>query len=345
MVTQSRTSADALAKLQALAERPHEFDFFTVLRYIECLYPDKPRLGEGARPIDDPIRLVQEPSLAFATSTLASFRPAPSEGEPHRLSQYFFGLFGPHGPLPVHLTEYAKDRDHNEKDPTFRRFADIFHHRMLLLFYRAWANAGPETSLDRPTASRFDAYVGSMFGVGSADLRNRDAVPDSAKFHLAGLLAMKTRPATALVAILNVFMQLQFRVREFVGGWMHLPAGDWSKLGSRVGASTLGGDVVLGSNVWTCQNRFRLICGPLPYASFQRLLPRRKSLAKLRDLVRNYLGDEFDWDLNLVLFAKDVPELKLGKSGELGWTTWLGKRRSESDAADVIVNPNTLKLE
>jgi type VI secretion system protein ImpH len=55
--------------------------------------------------------------------------------------------------------------------------------------------------------------------------------------------------------------------------------------------------------------------------------------------VRNYLGDEFDWDLNLVLHANEVPSLRLGVSGELGWTTWLGQRRSTADADDVIVNP------
>jgi type VI secretion system protein ImpH len=100
--------------------------------------------------------------------------------------------------------------------------------------------------------------------------------------------------------------------------------------------------VVLGSHVWTCQNRFRLLCGPLPFADFKRLLPRADSLKKLRDLVRNYLGDEFDWDLNLVLFADEVPEVRLGQSGDLGWTTWLGKRQSTADATEVIVNPNTI---
>jgi type VI secretion system protein ImpH len=50
--------------------------------------------------------------------------------------------------------------------------------------------------------------------------------------------------------------------------------------------------------------------------------------------VRNYLGDEFEWDLNLVLVANEVPVLELGVAGELGWTTWLGRRRSPADAAD-----------
>ena len=60
---------------------------------------------------------------------------------------------------------------------------------------------------------------------------------------------------------------------------------------------------------------------------------------RLRDLVRNYLGDEFAWDLNLVLREHDVPDLQLGVSGELGWTTWLGKRGASTDADEVIVNP------
>jgi type VI secretion system protein ImpH len=197
-------------------------------------------------------------------------------------------------------------------------------------------------SLDRPAASRFDAYVGSVFGIGSGELRSRDAVPDSAKLHLAGLLGLKTRPAAAVEALLSSFMEVEFRVREFVGAWMKLPTVDWSRLGTRLRPSTLGSDVVLGSQVWTCQNRFRLICGPLPFDAFKRLLPGRDSLKKLRDLLRNYLGDEFEWDLNLVLFAKEVPRMQLGVSGELGWTTWLGDRRSDTDAADVIVHPNVV---
>ncbi len=340
MAAKTGTNSDVVARLQAFEERPYEFDFYAVLREIECMHADQPRLGEGARPVDEPVRLAQEPSLAFAPSTLARFQ-AGDGTRPHRLSEYFFGLFGPHGPLPLHLTEYAKDREQNAADPTFRRFADIFHHRLLLLFYRAWAAANPAVNLDRPATARFDSYVGGLFGLGLPELRDRDAVPDVAKLHLAGLLSLKTRPASALVALLNVFMELKFAVREFVGSWMKLPHGDWSKLGSRHrGASTLGGDIVLGSSVWTCQNRFRLICGPIGFADFRRLLPGRPSLAKLHDLVRNYLGDELEWDLNLVLFAKEVPRFELGVTGELGWTTWLGQRRSTADASDVIVNPN-----
>ena len=61
-----------------------------------------------------------------------------------------FGLLGPNGPLPLHLTEYARERLRHAGDPTLSRFLDIFHHRFLALFYRAWAQAQPHVNRDRP---------------------------------------------------------------------------------------------------------------------------------------------------------------------------------------------------
>jgi len=337
MAAELRPGSDALDTLQRIAEAPYEADFYALLRFLECMHADKPRLGEAARPNAEPVRLGQQPSLAFAPSTLAYFRPG-DRTRPHRVGTYFFGLFGPHGPLPLHLTEYAHEREHHSDDPTWRRFADLFHHRLLLLFYRAWANANPVTSLDRPDDRRFDHFVGSVSGVGMDELQKRDTLPETAKYYLAGLLALRTRPAKVLLSLLVEFMQLPFQLEQFRGAWMRLPADDWFRLGGASG-SRLGVDTVLGSSVWSCQHRFRLVCGPLGFADFQRLLPGRDSLDRLRDLVRQYLGDEYEWDVNLVLRKDEVPELRLGVSGELGWTSWLGQRQVDDDADEVVVQP------
>jgi type VI secretion system protein ImpH len=331
------TDSDTLTLLRRFEESPHEQDFFAVLRQLECIHADRPRLGEAARPVDEPVRLGQEPSLAFAPATIASFRSG-NKQEPHRLSAYFFGLFGPHGPLPLHLTEYAKDRERNADDPTLRRFADMFHHRLLTFFYRAWADADPCRSLDRRDSSRFDAYVGSVFGVGTPELHDRDEVPDDAKRYLAGILALGNRPVAGLKAILCEFFRLPFAVREFVGEWLKLPEADWCSLG--VSGTRLGEDSIAGCSVWNCQHKFRLVCGALTFAEFVAMLPGGGSLRRLHDLVRNYLGDELDWDLNLVLKTTEVPRMCLGSSGALGWTTWLGDRQTATDADDVIIRPS-----
>mgnify|MGYP001428677764 CR=1 FL=1 len=194
MASEVRAPAGSVNFQTELETRACELDFFQVLRRLECLYPDRVGFGRSARPAEDPIRLGQEPSLFFAPTTLASYEPA-SDRTPPKLRGYFFGLFGPNGPLPLHLTEYAQQRKLNAHDATFADFADVFHHRMISLLYRAWAASRPTIAFDRPANDRFRAYVGAMFGIGQPAFRNLDALPDSAKLYFAGVLAMQCRPA------------------------------------------------------------------------------------------------------------------------------------------------------
>jgi type VI secretion system protein ImpH len=336
MALRARTTADTLKWLADLGERPHEFGFYAVLRALECMHSDKPRLGEAARPAEEAVRLGQAPTQAFAPSTLSSFTSGEA-GQPYRLTQYFFGLFGPQGPLPLHLTEYARDRERHHGDSTFRRFADVFHHRLTMLFYRAWANTQPCVSLDRPGQRRFDTYVGSCIGLAAPALRGRDAAPDEAKLFLAGLFALPTRPAAGLRSILREFFRVPVRIEELVGEWLQLNVADRCRLGRS--ATVLGRGAVLGAAVWSRQHKFRVVCGPLGYADFRNLLPSGPGVARLRDLVLNYLGYELEWDVNLVLEADSVPQLKLGESGELGWNTWLGQRTVREPADDVVIRP------
>jgi len=140
--------AAALASLfRALAASPREHDFFAVLRHIEALCPELPPIGTAPRPAQEAIRLGQDAELAFAPAAVGSFhadaRPAP------RLGVLFFGLLGPQGPMPLHLTEYTRERLHHRGDPTLARFLDVFHHRLLLFFYRAWACASSACSARR----------------------------------------------------------------------------------------------------------------------------------------------------------------------------------------------------
>src|SRR4029450_2713744 len=120
---------DTLAFFAALAEAPYRHDFYQTLRRLECLYETKPRWGQALRPIDEPVRLGQDPDLSFAPAPLASF--SAKDGDVPRLQVRLFGLFGPNGPLPLHVTEYARERLRHHADATLCRFLDIFHHRFI----------------------------------------------------------------------------------------------------------------------------------------------------------------------------------------------------------------------
>ena len=88
MAGENREATHALEWLEALRRTPYAFHFFQALRRLECLHRDKPRMGKSTRLADDPIRLAQEPSLAFAPATLAAFDPGNGE-RPPKLYEYF----------------------------------------------------------------------------------------------------------------------------------------------------------------------------------------------------------------------------------------------------------------
>ncbi len=323
--------------LEKVAAVPHAFDFNRVMRELEALHSDRPRFGRSVRPSEDPVRLGQEASVEFASSMLASWESG-EEGRPDRLMVHFFGLFGPDGPLPLHLTEYARDRVRNERDPTFQRFADLFHHRALSLMYRAWADVRPAVSFDRPDNDRFATYVGALAGLGMASMRDRDAMPDLTKLHFAGLLANQTRNADGLSAILSSFFAMPVQVESFVGSWLTLPRQDHTRLSGDTAGATLGTGALLGGRVWSRTHKFRLVFGPLSLDEYERLLPGGTSFHKLVPIVRNYAGDVMAWDVRFVLRRMEIPDTRLGQQGRLGWTTWLKPRRSLRDATDLLLD-------
>jgi type VI secretion system protein ImpH len=338
MAGEDRTTPDAVDLFQDLHREPYTYGFFHALRLLECHYSNKPRIGESARPIDDPVRFGQEASMAFAPSTLSEFKYS-SKGFPPRLSVLFFGLFGPNGPLPLHLTEYARERLRNVEDPTFSRFADVFHHRLLSLFYRAWADARPTTSLDRPEDDYFSNFVGSLIGIGARSLRHRDAFPDFAKLYYSGRLACQRRNAEGLQAILSDYFEMPSRVEQFSGEWLDMPVNSQMRLGESEQTCLLGQTTTLGSRVWECQHKFRVSFGPLSMVDYQRILPGGESLTALIAIVRSYTGDEFNWDVHLILEKDEAQPAKLGEFGQLGWTTWMSEEKPDRNPDQLYFNP------
>lgn len=318
----------------ALEERPETYHLFHALRLLDATQRDRPRLGESRRPKEDSVRLGQEAELAFPTSTLAGMKRA-TGNRPPLLINRFFGLFGPHGPLPLHLTEHARNRQRHEGDRTFIAFADMLIHRLMTLFYRAWSAAEPAPSHDRAD-DRFSDHVAALAGVRGEVFQDRDAMPDLAKLHFAALMGRGTKTAEGLGQIASAFFEAPVRVEQFVGSWLELEPEDCWQLGKPAG---LGRSTMIGSRVWSRTSKFRLVIGPLPLEEYRRLLPGGEALKRLRAIVRNYIGDVMDWDVNLILKAEAVPAPVLGTTMPLGHTSWIGAEQHTRDPADLFLRP------
>lgn len=344
-VASDRTREERLqlyeAWLDAVAREPYRFDFYQAMRRIASAYPELPLPGEALRPADEPVRVAQPAELGFAPAAIHSIER--KAGSPPRLMQRAFGLLGPNGPLPIHLTEYTRDRSHHHADPTLQRFLDMLTHRFAMLFYRAWAEAQPVVSLDRPGNKASFNRIGALVGIGLPSLQDRDALPDASRLHFAGRLARQTRDADGLLAWCRIEFDVPVAVEQWCGHWSPLAREERSRLGRRGGA-VVGKSTVLGASVWDVQHKFRIVMGPLRLDQYRRFLPGGPDLARLQALVRHWVGLEFAWDLKLVLARAEVPKSVLGgRRAALGQTSWLGHYRRGRDAGDLCIDVEGLR--
>jgi type VI secretion system protein ImpH len=349
---------------------PFEFDFFQAVRVMERMFPRRQAVGRRASPADEVVRFRAHQSIAFPPSVITELL-APDAALPVPLmSVTFLGLTGPSGALPTHYTQLILDLHRDVRGPerrALRDWLDIFNHRFISLFYRAWEKYRfyvpyeRGEAFDRRQPDTFTRSLLSLIGLGSPALRGRlrVAIPETddeglpaerdlghvADLNLlfyGGFFARRTRDATSLAILLNDYFGLPIGVRQFRGEWLALEPSQQTCLGSM---GTLGVNAVAGSKVWDVQGRFRLRVGPLSYIQFEEFLPdrgptpQRKTLFLLSHLTRLYVGPELDFDVQLVLRAADVPAARMTDVGfgpRLGWNMWLISSPPPADVDDPV---------
>ena len=292
---------------------------FALLRWIEARTPEFPRLGKSLRSREDPLRLGNSPDMSFAPTELADVNRA-SDGR-YIVRSFSHGLFGPNGPMPLHMTEHVWDRLHNHGDSCLRDFADIFNHRFACLLYRAWADAQPVTSFDRAGRSGFGAHVAALAGYDSAPMQDRDALSDNFKLRHAGQLSRRVRSAHELGVLMRHYLGVPARVQEYAFGYLSLDEDSTSRLGAR--NVVLGQTTVLGNRVPDVQSGFLIMLGPMPQEDYDRFAPEARLLAEIRDLVYNWLDATYGWSLCLSIETRTARRLQLGRGVRLGFDSWI----------------------
>lgn len=359
-----------------LLTEPFVFDFFQAVRLIQALEAGRAPVGRSGPPEAEVVRFRAHLSLSFPPSSIAGLQPPASPDRPFELTQPFLGLTGPSGVLPRHYTEllFRVQANHQfDERYALRDWLDLFNHRLVSLFYRAWEKyrphlgydpdrfADPEVEPDALTRGVF-----SLIGIGTGRLRGRlfgrgpglgtnpvasralgapSRAEDLALIRYAGLLAHRPRSAEGLRALLLDYFGLGVEISQFQGRWMALEPASQSRIASdrKHSNNCLGMNAVVGERIWDVQGSFRIRLGPLTYAQFRSFLPDRNREVRvflLAQLVRFYVGLDLDFDLQLVLRREDVPRCQLpvasGEGPVLGWDCWLIDDAPAADSDDVI---------
>jgi len=251
------------------------------------------------------------------------------------------GLTGPLGVLPLTYTLRVAERERLH-DHAFRDFLDLFHHRLISLFYRAWEKYRFMVAYERDRQDRFTAHLLDLIGLGATTLRDRLPLQDEALVFYAGLLALRSRPAAALRQLPADYFGVPVEVEQFIGGWYILADETQCRLDEDgVDASgQLGLGAVVGDAIWDQQSKVRLRLGPLTRRQYDDFLPTGAAYRSLGAITRFYAGEQFEFEVRLVLARDEVPWCTLAADDSappLGWSTWLGASRRGRDPDDTVL--------
>ena len=344
---------DALmARMEAA---PGTFEFAQLVRLLARVHPGRSAVGEFGDPSQEAVRFGVHPSLAFppgdvhavlahpeapdaasmGTARVARAGMRGSGGQPF-MEVNFMGLLGPAGVLPKNYTQFAAERV-AAKDTAFRDFLDLFHHRLVSLFYRAWRTARPHVAAGEGAEDdALSARLRSVIGIGMPSLEQRLPLDDAVLMRHAALLAPHARSATALRQLLIGYLEVPVAVEEFVPAWYKLAPGTQCALGEDDETTMLGIGSVVGDEVLDHGARARVCIGPLSRTMFNSLLPGTVGHQSLKSLVRFVAGDAVEVEVRLVLDRRAVPATVLGTDGgALGWGTWLRTREPDRDPDDT----------
>lgn len=319
-------------------------DFFDLLRQFETATA---RFGRAGGPDKEPARLGQVARLNFAASDVVELRRATDESMPHFVGENVLGLIGPEGPMPLHLTRWIMQRLSNRwfagdsagatSDTSFIDFLNLLQHRMIALYWRAWAEARPDVHIAHGDGGRIMALMRALAGIGLPGTWGHNEGLDGAKLHHATSLAHTVKNPDRLTSFLETVVGVPVRLEEFIGVWVDLPV----HLQTRLGAahSGLGTGAVAGGRVFDRQSQAELRLGPLSFGQFETFLDDPAAWARLRHAVVFASGKELRFRLRLVLAPGEVPQAQLG-SARLGKTAWLapdpGQGADDFCVADLV---------
>lgn len=323
--------------------QPYKLDFFQAVRLMECIAANltneveqiagKP-VGYAFMPRQECIRFRSSANLDFPISPINKICLL-NDINLHDLYLHFavevnfIGLVGAHGVLPNHYTELLLQHL-RIKDTSLRDFYDLFNHRIISLFYRAWKKHQLIAN-----HSQFSYVLSNIIGVGGTSMQKALSLPLAVVLFYSGLYC-QPRSAILLAGLLSDYFTIPVTVKQFQVTTIYLPKCNRTRIATQRKCEfyhQLGVNALLGDRVRSTQHKFRLQIGLLTYKQFKRLLPHGDMLQPLCELTRLYIGINLHFDMQLLLKSDAIPPCQLMGKEELhlGWNIWLGSRDFVTD--------------
>lgn len=328
MAAADRPPPHHLSFLAAAAEARKRFGLFPIVRGAEARAPGLPRVGLAKRPAQSIANLHQVPTLAFPDSTLEEVEV---RGGRAWVGGFWFGLTGPMGPLPSHMTEFAVFERRYAKKRPFGRWLDLLSGRMLQFFYRAWADSQPAAQADRHDDDRFADHVAKLTGAGEV-VGATTTFPAQARVHYAALFASR-RSAGGIEDAMTHLLGQKVKVLEYQSRWREIEADDRTRLGRSL--CGLGNEAMLGQRAKIVSDAFRVVIRARSRADYDALLPSGPRFRILSEALDAFAPSHLEWDVALEVAGRDARPARLDGTTRLGWSGWLDRTGDNGVRGDV----------
>ncbi|APX11999.1 type VI secretion system baseplate subunit TssG [Tateyamaria omphalii] len=314
------------ALFDSLCQSPHAFEPLTALRLAQM----------EAKQRGIPIQITAPPTGTLAPTAIARVS---ADATAVRVEANFAGLVGPLSPLPPAWTELAA-ADRRRRAGGLSAFLDLFSARLAILFARAAAKYDLPVLLQWAPrrANRVLTALHALIGLATPGLETRAPLRQDAILLHSGLLAGRTRSSVAVAAIARRHLGLPVQIKQFQQRWREVPQAEQTRLN---GSRSLGSDASTGSWIRDRTGQVRVIIGPVRYSDFLSLEPGQPRLRDFAQLVRFAIGPVLDFDIQVVLDRRDIPETQLGGDGpqpRLGWNSWARDAEAADDSFEAIID-------
>ena len=274
--------------LAVLIANPGDFDFYQAVYQIERQFSAEQKqwhgVGRDAFPGAELVRVKAEQHLGFAGQPINKANARTNNNDQLALELYvsFLGLTGPSGVLPQHYTEMLLQRL-KQRDGAMRDFFDMFNHRLISLYYRAWEKY------------RFACQYEIADGLNdpfSTLLQHLSGCNDNLGLYYAGAFSQRNRSGQFLQQILTDLLGAPVKVVSLSGRWLALDKDEQTRLSGRNlpegQNSALGQTSMLGQRVWDVSSEV-VIEVAAPAGKLPGLLPGGSHYQLVKQIVGRYL--------------------------------------------------------
>jgi len=362
----TRSPADTL--LQRLLASGWRFDFFQAVWLLERFCAGGTTVGGRGPVADEPIRFRPHVSLGFPPSDVRRIAALPGvtgDKPLYQLDVTFMGLYGVSTPLPLHFAvdvlrsvepyesplpeqgepvpadEVPKAAGPREATPV-RDFLDVFHHRLVSLFYRSWTKYRYDVTFSTPGRDSITDYLLWLIGCSRDYDEAVLGVSPIRLLRYAGLLTQHPGPAVALEGLLDDYWGgFAVQVEQCIGRWVPLAEADLNVLG--VCNSSLGVDLTVGEQVYDLSGAFNVALGPMDWETYLTFLPGQPGFEQTRSLVQFYCSDPLSFTIEVKLREGEIHDMRLSSDEDacrLGYTSWAQTGRlPETSVTFVTAGP------